>query len=119
MDSEDKGKIMRRVVCTMNIPAKSFAEVGAYSSQKLTVTKPNEDNVAVVIVPEAVNANKVGLAHVGGIHVIERAETIYPGNRVGAKTGSWLAKKGGGGKFLVLGVLGNDLIVRSKLKDFV
>jgi len=106
-----------RVTCSSEIPACSLAVIDSYSKSDhcFTVSKPTADNISpeqLVIVPELVPANAIGIAYKNGVHVVEQTsgETIAAGDYVGTDANAWTAIKGEG--FYVVDVDGDYLVIR-------
>jgi len=105
-----------RIICPDNIPAESYAEIDSWNveNQCFTVKKPTMDNLPVfrlLVVPEAVTANKPGFAYPGGLRAVTKAsgEVVNAGNTIGTGKNSWEAREGDGGSFFAMN---SDLAAR-------
>jgi len=118
------------------IPAKSFAKIseaqfGEYSLNynSFDVVRPDEDNMEaakLLFVPQSLADDDIGLAFIDGFFWVTKTtgETIVAGDKVGTDANEFTAIKidddtygNNDGQFLVLGVDGDDLLVRPRVRE--
>ncbi len=118
------------------IPAKSFVKISNFSKlyasgylHGFEVERPDADNIKaaeLLFVAESIDTGDISLAFVDGIFWITQTtgETIAVGDKVGTDTDEFTAIKvaddaydNNDGQFLVVGIDGDDLLVRARTTD--